>query len=47
MLLRVTKMKRAFEKATYAQEALEAVKHQTQGKYEGTDYHLKIQFIQK
>jgi len=41
MLLRVTKMKRAFEKATYAQEALEAVKHQTQGKYEGTDYHFE------
>src|SRR5699024_3752740 len=40
IVIRATKMKQPFEKKVNAQKALEFVKEQTQGEYEGTNYNF-------
>lgn len=40
IMIRATKMKQPFEKKANAQKALEFVKEQTQGEYEGTNYNF-------
>ena len=40
IVIRATKMKQPFEKKANAQKALEFVKVQTQGEYEGTNYYF-------